>query len=110
MSSLWENSRIRDNNCFYNYKTLSDFCMRLDPGGVSRPSWGARRMQDRFATIKKNRCYVYTVPEPAPMHSYRGVFATRGLYTSVSEFIHIHIVWADARRVLDPAVYGMGGP
>ena len=42
MSSLWENSRIRDNNCFYNSKTLSDFFMRLDPGGVSRPSWGAR--------------------------------------------------------------------
>ena len=30
MSSFWENSRIRDNNCFYNYKTLSDFFMRLD--------------------------------------------------------------------------------
>ena len=42
MSSLWENSRIRDNNCFYNSKTLSEFFMRLDPGGVSRPSWGAR--------------------------------------------------------------------
>ena len=41
LSSLWENSRIRDNNCFYNSKTLSDIFFRLDPGGVSRPSWGA---------------------------------------------------------------------
>ena len=44
MSSLWENSRIRDNNCFYNSKTLSIFFMRLDAGMVSRPSWGARRV------------------------------------------------------------------
>ena len=45
MSSLWENSRIRDNNCFYNSKTLSVFFLRLDSGGVSRPSWGARCMR-----------------------------------------------------------------
>ena len=48
MSSLWENSPFRDNNCFYNYKTLSDFFWRLDSGGVSRPSWGARRAPGRF--------------------------------------------------------------
>ena len=29
MSSLWENSRIRDNNCFYNSKTLSVFFFTL---------------------------------------------------------------------------------
>ena len=29
MSSLWENSRIRDNNCFYNSKTLSDIFYAL---------------------------------------------------------------------------------
>ena len=29
MSSLWENSRIRDNNCFYNSKTLSVFFYAL---------------------------------------------------------------------------------
>ena len=34
MSSLWENSRIRDNNFLYNFKTLSVFFFAL------RSGWG----------------------------------------------------------------------
>ena len=40
MSSLWENSRIRDNNFLVFLKRLVIF-MLLDSDGVSRPSWGA---------------------------------------------------------------------
>ena len=61
MSSLWENSRICDNNFLIFLKRLVYFCMLLFYDGVSRPSW-ERDVVTHFCVPTRPLCMVTPSP------------------------------------------------